>query len=70
MAAKTVGSNISYEVKDNKLTITVDLKKEVGDSKSGKTVIIGTTKGNTKFTGPNDQEMIMGINIYKYKDSE
>lgn len=68
MATKTVGSNISYEVKDNKLTITVDLKKENGDSKSGKTVIIGTTKGNVKFVGPGDSEMIMGVNVYKYKE--
>ena len=42
--AKTVGKNVSYEVDSkNKLTIIVDLNKDQGQSKSGKTVIIAST---------------------------
>lgn len=66
MAMKNIGKNISYEVKDAKLTIVVDLKKENGKSKSEKTIIVGTTQGNSKFVGPNDEEYIMGVNVYKY----
>lgn len=66
MASKAVGKNVSYEVKDKKVIITVDLTKENGKSKSAKTIIVGTTQGNTKFVGPNDDEYIMGVNVYKY----
>lgn len=68
--AKNIGKNISYEVKDKKLIVTVDLTKEHGKSKSEKTIIVGTTQGNSKFVGPNDAEFIMGVNVYKYPDSE
>ncbi len=38
--------NMIMEVKDNKLTITIDLTKEQGMSKSGKSMVIATTSGN------------------------
>ena len=53
--------NVETEVKDNKLTITVDLTKEFGASKSGKTTIIASTQGNIKLeTGE-----FVGLNVYK-----
>ena len=68
---KTVGKNVSYEVDSkNKLTIIVDLNKDQGLSKSGKTVIIATTTGNTKITDGKDNEVIFGLNVYKYPDGE
>jgi hypothetical protein len=68
--AKNVGSNVSYEVtKDNKLVITVDLKKTNGTSKSGKTLTIATTQGNTKFLDKDENEVVMGLNVYKYPDA-
>ncbi len=58
-----VGKNIVYQVKDDKLTITIDLKKEIGMSKSGKNMNVATTQGNKELEGVDD--MFMGINVYK-----
>lgn len=72
--AKSVGKNVSYEVTaKNQLVITVDLNKEVGMSKSEKTMGIATTQGNTKIQDKNEVEVIFGLNVYKYptgKDEE
>jgi formiminotetrahydrofolate cyclodeaminase len=71
---KTVGTNVSYEVsKDNKLTITVDLKKTNGKSKSGKTITIASTQGNVTGLDKDEKEFKFGLNVYKYpkeKDEE
>jgi ABC-type glutathione transport system ATPase component len=56
--------NVEFSIKGKTLTITVDLSKEFGDSGSGKTTIIASTKGNV----PIDTEgRVMGLNIYKRK---
>ena len=44
------------------LTIKVDLSKNYGPSKSGKTIIIATTEGNAQIA---DREEVIGMNIYK-----
>lgn len=54
--------NIEIQVTKNVLTIKVDLSKEVGPSKSGKSTIISTTSGNVSIPGT---DAIMGLNIYK-----
>lgn len=70
MASKTVGTNVAYEVtKDNKLVITVDLKKTSGKSKSGKTLTVASTKGNTKGVDAKEKEFVFGLNVYKYEDA-
>lgn len=71
--AKNVGVNVGYEVKGKTLTITVDLSKTNGKSKSGKTVTIASTRGNTKIQDDKGNEVIFGLNVYKYdepKDEE
>jgi hypothetical protein len=45
--------NVKWEVKDNKLIIEIDLTKEFGGSKSGKTITIASTRGNQKIEGAN-----------------
>jgi hypothetical protein len=55
--------NIETKVEKNILTITVDLSKEFGPSKSGKTIIIASSEGNQKIENGNGA--IMGLNIYK-----
>jgi hypothetical protein len=66
--AKSVGQNISYEVNGkNQLIITVDLNKTGSPSKSGKTLIVGSTQGNTKISDAKDKEVIFGLNVYRYK---
>ena len=57
--------NVNIKVsKDSILTITVDLRQEYGLSKSGKSMIIGTTEGNISLPDPNSDVKI-GLNIYK-----
>lgn len=56
-------NNIEMNVKDNKLTITIDLTKDFGRSKSGKTVMVASTLGNTRIPGT---DISIGINAYKY----
>jgi hypothetical protein len=56
--------NVSFEVKDGKLIITVDLAKEFGRSKSGKSITVASTRGNKPVMFENQQFMI-GLNVYK-----
>jgi len=55
--------NVELTVKDEILTITVDLSKEQGPSKSGKTIVIATTGGNQIVPGHADARI--GLNVYK-----
>lgn len=54
--------NVSMTVEGNVLTITVDLAKTFGRSKSGKTEIIATTAGNRPIPGSDAK---IGLNIYR-----
>lgn len=55
--------NVSMEVKGSTLTIKVDLAKDFGRSKSGKTIIIASTEGNVTIDGSDGA--VIGLNIYK-----
>ena len=55
--------NVNMKVQGDILTITVDLSKTQGISKSGKSRIIATTGGNTKVPGAANGAVI-GLNIY------
>ena len=52
--------NVEIEKKGDKMLITVDLKKDFGLSKSGKTIIVASTGGNQEFEG-----VVVGLNVYK-----
>jgi hypothetical protein len=54
--------NIEMKVEGDRLIITVDLSVDLGPSKSGKTRVIASTRGNAKV--PNSDAMA-GINIYR-----
>ena len=45
------------------MTIKVDITKEFGLSKSGKTIVIATTQGNKEVKGVH-----VGLNVYKYAE--
>lgn len=62
MASNKIGENVQAEVKGQTLTLTIDLSKEVGPSKSAKSIIIGTTSGNHKLDGT---DLVVGVNIYR-----
>ncbi len=55
--------NVDIKIEGNKAIITVDLSKDYGPSKSGKTRIIASTEGNVSL--PDRPEIKMGLNIYK-----
>ncbi len=54
--------NVELELEGDMLRITVDLSKELGPSKSGKTTIIASTEGNQTIYG---REEKIGLNVYK-----
>jgi hypothetical protein len=58
--------NVEWQIKDNKLIIEIDLTKDFGPSKSGKTITIASTRGNQKVEGT---DAIIGLNVYKYPES-
>ena len=58
--------NIEMKVDGNKLTIVVDLTKEFGPSKSGKTIMIASTQGNQAV----QPGVMVGLNVYKYPPKE
>ncbi len=55
--------NVKMSVKNNKLTIEVDLTKEFGKSASGKSIIIASTEGNVDIDGTDGVKI--GLNVYK-----
>lgn len=57
-------NNMTMAVKGDKLTIEIDLSKEVGLSKSGKTIIVAGTGGNADI--PEHDGFKVGVNVYKY----
>ena len=52
----------TYDRKANKLVITVDLAKELGRSKSGKSIVVASTQGNVKLE---DGVTFLGLNVYR-----
>jgi hypothetical protein len=54
--------NVEMTVEQDQLTLVVDLSKEFGPSKSGKTTIIASSEGNKSVPGRNEK---VGLNIYK-----
>ena len=58
--------NVEMKVEHGKLTVTVDLAKDLGPSASGKSVIIATTEGNTDV--PGEPDVKIGLNVYRKKE--
>ncbi|MDN7023693.1 hypothetical protein FGU65_02060 [Methanoculleus sp. FWC-SCC1] len=58
--------NIEMSVDGTVLTIRVDLAKEFGVSKSGKSITIASTEGNISV--PEHEEIKIGLNIYRKKE--
>ncbi|MDD3933888.1 hypothetical protein [Methanoculleus sp. UBA303] len=57
--------NIDMAIEGNILTIRVDLGKDFGESKSGKSITIASTEGNIAV--PGHEEIKIGLNIYRKK---
>lgn len=57
-------ANVETKVESNKLIITVDLTKDEGPSKTGKTLIVATTNGFQRV-GSSHPEVSFGLNVVK-----
>ncbi|HOJ95236.1 MAG TPA: hypothetical protein PK024_00140 [Methanospirillum sp.] len=57
--------NVDMKVEGTILTITVDISKDYGESKSGKSITIASTEGNISI--PGHEEIKIGLNIYRKK---
>jgi hypothetical protein len=57
--------NIDMTIEENILTIRVDLGKNFGESKSGKSITIASTEGNVSL--PEHEDIKIGLNIYRKK---
>lgn len=66
MTNQTIGSNITASIDGTILTLTIDLSKTLGPSKSGKNAIIATTSGNVAL--PDGSRI--GLNVYRPAPAE
>ncbi|NLV27080.1 MAG: hypothetical protein GXY48_07935 [Methanomicrobiales archaeon] len=57
--------NVEMKVEGSTLTITVDISKDYGESKSGKSITIASTEGNISI--PEHEDIKIGLNIYRKK---
>jgi hypothetical protein len=55
--------NVAFEVEGDQLVIRIDLSQELGESSSGKSVIIATAGGNVEV--PGWEAVKMGLNVYR-----
>lgn len=58
-----MANNVDLLVKGKKLTINIDLSKKGEPSKSGKSTVIASTKGNVPV--PDHPDMRLGLNLYR-----
>lgn len=53
--------NVVHKVKDNRLTITVETTQDHGTSRSGRSNIVATTKGEINL----GDGLYMNVNVYR-----
>lgn len=57
MAHTQIGENVSAEVKDGKLHLTIDLSVKGSPSSTGKTTVLAKTFGPTQFPGGSGEKL-------------
>lgn len=63
-----VGKNVAVEAKDNVAHFAVDLTKDQGASKSGKSVVIGTT-GGKHIEVPGHAGVFFTLTVYRKNEA-
>ena len=58
--------NVKIETTEKEIIIKIDPTVNLGPSRSGKTLIVGTTSGNQKIETPAGT-VIVGVNAYRYR---
>jgi hypothetical protein len=56
------GENVKYTVTKNKLTIEIDLDKELGNTSSGKSMLVASTHGAET---PQGTDVSVNLNVYR-----
>ncbi len=59
---RTNMTNVDMEVDGNILRLTVDCSKDLGPSKSGKTILVGSSEGTKAIPGRPER---LGLNVYR-----
>ncbi|MHA1270541.1 MAG: hypothetical protein ACTSPY_12185 [Candidatus Helarchaeota archaeon] len=62
--------NIEYEIDGDILTLKIDLSKELGESKSGKSIVVASTRGNKRIKEYEKKTIMLGLNCYIPKPKE
>jgi hypothetical protein len=57
--------NVEMKLEGQNLVITVDITRDFGESKSGKSITIASTEGNVSI--PEHDDIKIGLNIYRKK---
>jgi len=57
--------NIDMSLDGSILTMKIDISKEFGESKSGKSITIASTEGNMSL--PENEDIKIGLNVYRKK---
>lgn len=55
--------NIEMTLEGTILTMKIDMSKDFGPSKSGKSITIASTEGNISL--PDAEDVKIGVNVYK-----
>ena len=59
--------NVSVAVTEDKITLVISRKVKGHPSKSGKTIVVATSRGNQPIP---DTDLKLGLNIYRPADAE
>ena len=59
-----IGKNVSVIIEGEELVVRINLTKDFGKSKSGKTIIVASSEGNVSLPEPY-KNIKMGLNVYK-----
>lgn len=58
----TIGPNVKARMQGTTLVLEVETKGSIGDSKSGKNVLVASTKGNARIG-----DLSIGVNVFRPK---
>lgn len=61
--ATLIGQNVTVDVKGQTLTLTIKLDAQGEPSRTGKTTVIASTRGNAVLEGTGGA--VLGLNLYR-----
>ena len=61
ISTRHIGDNVTATIEGDILTLEVDLSEEGSPSASGKSVVLGSTRGNVTL----DNGVTLGLNVYR-----